>query len=66
MRASKITQNENTLRDGDYFWWVGWRSERGRGRGRRDMLGSDVKLVYPDNPKYGGFIFMVCLLDRMG
>jgi len=22
------------------------------------MLGSDVKLVYPDNPKYGGFIFM--------
>jgi len=37
---------------------VGWRSERGRGRGRRDMLGSDVKLVYPDNPKYGGFIFM--------
>lgn len=34
--------------------------ERGRENGEgRDMISSYcVKLVYPDNPKYGGFIFM--------
>ncbi len=40
-------QNETTLRDGNYFWWVGLRSERGREKGKGEeghARGSDVKL----------------------